>query len=191
MKGFTRSVLVVLVLLSAVFAQAQQQQEETVTIPKSQLTEQQKAELAQRAIDGKIEQYGKWVGIGHEIGVSLNEGLSAISTQANNFAQTPVGKWTVAVIVFKVVGNQFIHLLIGIIMTIVGVPIWIWSYRRFLPKRYVKRVKYAADGKTKDYEEYEYGFGDMSEDVANGWCIGHWVILVIYTIVTLFTIFAG
>lgn len=120
-----------------------------------------------------MEQFGKWVGVGHEVGVAMNEGLSAITTQANNFAQTPVGKWTMFVIVFKVIGEKVVQYLVGFFVFAIGIPIWIWSYRRFTPHNYVDKITYAADGKTKVAIEYDQYDGDTD------WAVGHWFALIV------------
>ena len=109
-------------------------QEEMVSIPKSKLTEQQKAEM-------KMSNAQSWVGMGKEIGDAVNSSLQAITTQSNNFAQTPVGKLTVCLVIWKVVGDQAVHILGGLLILILCVPIWIWSYRRICMTRRVKTGK--------------------------------------------------
>jgi hypothetical protein len=185
--------LVVLTFAPAIHAQ-QTQPEKMVSIPESQLTDQQKTSLVQRDMQERISQYGKWAGIGHEVGTTINEGLAAITTQANNFAQTLVGKWTVFVIVFKVVGEKLVQYFVGISMFLVGIPLWIWSYRKYLPKKYVTKVNYGDNGK-KTSVEYGYGYGDgtnkLDKDIASNWCIGHWVLLFVYLGVIFAVMFAG
>lgn len=189
-----KSVLVLFVLLvlsSAAWAQTP----ETVTIPKSSLTEQQKADLAAADLKAKTDQYGKWVGIGHEVGVAVNEGMSAVTTQANNFAQTPVGKWTMFVIIFKVIGNSAITYIGCFCLALIGIPVWLWSYRKYLPKKFLVKVNYDATTGKKISEEYNYGYGVISDgrgssnsnvldkDMANNWCVGHWGAIAVLTLV--------
>src|SRR5271157_51491 len=119
-----------------------QQPEEQVSVPKSMLTKDQLDAIAQQNMKDKVERYGKWVGIGHEVGQAVNESLSAITTQANNFAQTPVGKWTIVVVIYKVIGQQLTGLVIGVGTLLIGLPLWIWSYRKYLPHRIVTERTY-------------------------------------------------
>lgn len=114
--------LLVVLLLFQTMALAQQN-EETVSIPRSQLTEQQKAQYAQ-------DKTRSWVGMGKEIGEAVNSSMQAITTQSNNFAQTPVGKLTVLIVIWKVVGDQLLHVVGALLELLIFVPIWIWSYRR-------------------------------------------------------------
>lgn len=83
---------------------------------------------AQKTLDTRIGQYGKWVGIGHELGTAVNESLSAVTTNANTFAQTGVGKWTIFLVIWKVAGHDIAGLVIGVFMMLVAIPIWTYSF---------------------------------------------------------------
>lgn len=116
-------------MLAPLGAAAQQSQsDDKVTISKSQLTKDQLADLDKQALDQKISQYGKWVGVGHEIGTAVNESLSAVTTNAATFSQTDVGKMTIALVIFKVAGKELIALAVGLVFLITFVPLWSWSF---------------------------------------------------------------
>lgn len=187
------------VLLLSLFAAAQQDQK-LVTVPESMLSEQQKAELKARELQDKAQRYGNWIGIGHELGTAVNESLSAISTQANAFAQTPVGKWTMFLVIFKIAGVQLMQFTLGTLMFVVGTCIWLWSYRRFLPRRFIVRETVDPSDPKKVEREYAYGFGCRTKDkygdakdaeLASNWLIGHWFILALFLGATMGVIFAG
>jgi hypothetical protein len=178
--------LIVLILMLSLAGFAQQQ-EETVTIKKSELTAEQRAKVEADNLRTKANQYGEWVGIGKEIGVAVNDGLTAVTAQANNFAQTPVGKVTVAVIVFKVIGKQLIGLIVAFTMTIIFIPLWVWSYKRYMPgRKYLKKEIVGPDNKVI---ERQYGVTELCYDTSD-WLIGHWVIFGAFVVVNLFVIFA-
>lgn len=165
-------VVVLLVLLGCSAAAAQDEKPEVVTIRKDQLTKQQLQEVAVENAAQQLKTYGFAAGIGHEVGVALNEGLSAVTVQANNFAQTPVGKWTVAIIVFKVLGQQAVGFLVGMGMYLIGLPTWIWSYRKYAPaQRLVKEVMDKETGTKVVERQYQWYGGDSD------WRIGHAVFL--------------
>ena len=160
---------------SIAYAQQAQQSEETVTVPKSMLSKDQLADLAAKNMADRVKQYGSWVGIGHEVGVAVNEGLQAVSSQANTFAQTPVGKWTIFIIIFKVIGQQALGVLFAALIIVVGIPLWIWSFRRFLPDRVVRRETLdPVSGKvvTREYEQRK-----LSE--VEGFLVAHYVGLAL------------
>lgn len=160
-------------------------QEKTYQIPESQLTEQQRQKFG--GTSNTVQDVHAWVGVGKEIGTAVNDSLAAITTQSNNFAQTPVGKLTVAVVIFKVLGDTAIHIVAGFAIFICMMPLWIWSYRRFLPKRVVKSEVVAPDKTlTRTFET----LNAMDDDEANGWRIGHWGALLALGVVILFTVFS-
>lgn len=172
--------LVCLVLLSSfVFAQ----EEKMVSIPESKLTEQQRAELQKENATAMLGTAHGWVGIGKEVGEAVNSSLSAVTVQADNFSKTGVGKLTVALVVWKVIGDQAVHLLGGMIELLVFVPIFLWSYRKSCMSR---RVLVASEGlfkkKTWQYIEYEKN----REFTARN---GHCLILAVFTIVWVLTVF--
>ena len=181
-KAFSIFVILAALMLP-VFAVAQQA-EETVTIKKSELTTDQLNKIEARQLQEKVDQYGKWVGVGHEVGTAINEGLAAVTTNASAFAATPPGKLTMFLIAYKVIGHDVLGAAIGIPMLIVGTIIWIWSYRRYMPQN--RLVSETTDKDGKHIKTFEYGHGDLKSDEANGWMAGHWVMLIIFIVATTF-----
>lgn len=164
--AFTLLFVVVILLAQTLYAQ---EQEETVQVPKSMLSKQQLDELTAKDMQRKVEQYGKWVGIGHEVGTAVNEGLSAINTQSNAFANTKVGKWTIFVIVFKVIGVPLMGVLFGLGTIVIGLPLWLWSFKKWLPRRVLD--KEIVDKDTQKVVERRYV--DFEHRDANDWLIAH------------------
>jgi hypothetical protein len=114
-------------------------QDETILVRKSDLpaevvqqlqSKQQLAEMSQ-----KLETYGKWVGIGKELGTAVNESMSALTTQADKFSKTDVGKFTMFMVAYKVLGNDAIALVKRLIMIPIGIVVLIvgtWTCIRSL-----------------------------------------------------------
>lgn len=150
----------------------------TVTVPKSSLTPQQQATLKQQEVKG-------WVGIGKEIGQAVNESLVAITTQANSFAGTGVGKLTVFIVIWKVVGDQVLHVIGGIAFVLIALPIWLWSYRRTcFPKRVLRKETIMPDKSVvKEYATEE------PEDMEN-WRGAHWGAMAVIVVLVLTTMFS-
>lgn len=181
-KFFFNSILFVFLVFSANYAFAQQQAaEEVVTIKKSQLTPEQLNQLATENLKAKVEMYGKWVGLGKEIGSAVDGSLSALTQRADEFAKTGVGKFTLVLVAYKVVGKDIIQVLIGIPMLVVGFTIWVWAFRKNCITRSVL-AKELPD-KTKVYETINYG-RDMEGE---RW--GHVAVLALYLVLCLFVIF--
>lgn len=190
MRKYIASLVLSLMLILSIQAKAQ---EDKVSVPRSMLSKDQLEQVAQQQIKDKVENYGKWVGIGHELGTAINESLSAVTTQANNFAQTPVGKLTAALVVWKVVGHDGMGFIIGALEIIIILPIWLWSYRRFLPHSVLEQITYDPTTGKRVSKKYKL-VNDISDinnnEVAGGFLIGHYVMLAILFFVCMITMWA-
>lgn len=102
----------------------------------SKLTEAQKAEvlktIAQQAESNTSfnpgvnqalndpESVERWTKLGTSIASGIGAAAKELNIGVNEFAQTPVGKVTTALIVWKLMGAQLIHVIGGILVWIVG-----------------------------------------------------------------------
>jgi len=176
----------VVLLCGLAFGQA----DETVTIKKSDLTKDQLDKVAAAQLQEKIDRYGKWVGSGHEIGVAVNESLSAITNNAQTFSQTTPGKLTMFLVVYKVIGRDILGLLVSAVMLIVGLPFWIWSYRKYVPQNHITdEYDDVVEGKTVTHRKFAYGYGMVPKNDCEGWLVAHWAILGVFVVVALMCIF--
>lgn len=125
-------------------------------------------QTAQYEIDklkSKLETYGNWVGVGGEIGTAVKEGLTAVVDVADKFGSTKVGKFTMIMIAYKIMGRDFIRIIIGLLFFTVFV-IFLFNYHKknfttrriaiedngwkfWLPKKY-------EIVEPKQYEGYEF-----------------------------------
>lgn len=103
------------------------QDESKIVVDKSLLTPEQLSKATHGDLNADVH---SWVGLGREIGDAVNSSLSAVATQSNNFAQTPVGKLTAVLVVWKLIGQDVVHVSFALIEMLVFIPVWIWSYRR-------------------------------------------------------------
>jgi hypothetical protein len=167
----TRVLLILLMLPVMLYAQ----EEEKVTVPKRLLTQQQLEQMN----GGNLRQnVSAWAGIGKEVGEAVNSSMQAITTQSNNFAQTGVGKMTMAIVVWKIFGDQLIHILGGVVETILFVPLWIWSFRKTCITRSIRTGK-------DTYEKIVYNAsGEMTPRIA------HALAAAVFAIVVLTTVFS-
>lgn len=111
--------MIVLFLFSFVFSQ----QDSMILVKKSEVPTNvlQKYEMQQ-----KIENVGKWVGLGKEIGTAMKEGLGALTDETNKLSKTGVGKFTMFLIAYKVIGKDLIGYIFGGIFSIVITIMFIW-----------------------------------------------------------------
>lgn len=101
---------------------------------------QQKLAAANAQIEDlqrKVDTYGKWVGVGGEIGTAVKEGLTAVVDVADKFGSTDVGKFTMTLIAWKVMGKDIIQIFLGLFFFVVLTVIIIKVYRRVCMPRKV------------------------------------------------------
>ena len=162
------------------------QQGEMVTVPKSLLTQEQLDKLPTAGTVGAIQEDQR-ISYGKEVGIAVGEALNAVSDSAVKFADTRVGTLTILLVAYKVIGRDAIHYLAGAGFTLVWIPLWIWSYRRFLPRRVLIR-------KTSDAQEWAILNDEPANNSGDPWtparialvvhlCI-FFVLLIIDSIIT-------
>ena len=122
-----RSILAVALLAIPLFASAQEAKSEQILVNKSDLPAAIVQDLETRQ---KVESYGAYIGLGKELGVAVNESLSAVTEQTAKFADTSVGRVTMAIVIYKVVGRDFVHYVAGTVFFFIAGAIWLWSYNR-------------------------------------------------------------
>ena len=111
MKNLTLT-LVLLITSFQLMAQTDQNNpNELITIPRHMLSEQQ---VLQSQNASNIAAAGQYAGLGKEIGVAVSESLSAVTDETAKFAETDVGKVTMAVVVWKVLGEDILGAFVGI-----------------------------------------------------------------------------
>lgn len=92
--------------------------------PEQYLTADQMAkyqsDLKVAELEKKLQTYGNWVGVGGEIGTAVKEGLSAVVDVSEQFGKTDVGKFTMLMIAWKVMGKDIIKIFIGLIFLFIA-----------------------------------------------------------------------
>ncbi len=190
-------VLAALMLLTSIgFAQDNTK----VVVDKSMLTPEQlaKVQMAQTTeqvqhVAEQVQEVGKFAGVGKEIGEAVNGSLSAITENANKFANTKVGVFTMWIVAFKVLGDNVIRLGLSLICMILftGIFTWIWG-KNFIPRRILseeiegpdktKTKKYVLFPTNLDERRNEYSFSIRNERTT---------YVVIYVLLMLITLGFG
>lgn len=93
------------------------------------LTDVQKAEInrqvalaaeAQTSPTLNVERVDEYVALGERIGKMMGGAAKEVGVAVNTFVETPVGKWTMAMIIWKFMGNAILHAFGGVVILIVG-----------------------------------------------------------------------
>ena len=79
----------------------------------------------------------KYAEVGKAFGQAFKECWSAVSTDAEKFAQSPAGKWAMILVSWKIMGQDAIDITksvvkwgVGICLLSVGVPFWAYIFNR-------------------------------------------------------------
>ena len=138
-------------------------------IPPSALKNLQRDSKIQR-IEKNIEQIGQYVSIGKEIGSAVDTSLGALAGHIDKISQTNVGKFTMAMVAWKILGDDVLSYFVGILSLFMFVSIWVWSWKNnFYRRRFPKKIKviqptwYRPWKKKKVLESaaYEYDHSDF------------------------------
>lgn len=134
-------------------------QEETVVVKKSSLTTEQikMLEQEQSLTETKetVEKYSEIVGIGKEIGIAINDGLTAVVGASEKFGKTDVGKFTMLIIGWKFLYKDIISIIIGMLLLILVNIIIFKSYRNLCTHKVKKIGAWYQFWVTKEYEIVE------------------------------------
>lgn len=111
----------ILLMSLSIFAQ----QDSMILVKKSDIPQNivQKYENEQN-----IQKIGKWVGVGKEVGTAMKEGLGALTNETDKFSKTGVGKFTMFIIAYKVLGNDIMRIILGFMLTIIATSMFIWYF---------------------------------------------------------------
>jgi len=118
-----------------------------------------------------IVSYQKYAEIGKSIAIALGEAAKQLNVEMNAFSTTSVGKITIYLIIYKLIGKDIIRLfiLLGIIVLL------IFSFRNFFIK---KKIKEGSE--IKYVERYDF----VSRD-AKGFCAVTHIILFLAIIIAI------
>ena len=132
---------------------------EKITVNTSDLTVDQLAKIKTEEtaveLQKKLDTYGKWVGVGGEVGTAVKEGLNAVVDVADKFGKTDVGKFTMFMIAWKVVGKDFMRVIIGLIFMVIVTFLIFRSHRNLNTRRIVVKSNGWKFWLSKEYKIIE------------------------------------
>ena len=136
--GLISITMFVMVFSTPMYAQVQN---EKITVNTNDLTADQlakiKLEQTNTELQKKLDTYGKWVGVGGEIGTAVKDGLTAVVDVADKFGATNVGKFTMTMVAWKVIGKDLAKIGIGLLFFFLFTGALIFTYRRLTKERRV------------------------------------------------------
>lgn len=94
-----------------------------------------------------VDQMSEYAELGKKYGVALSEVAKSIGTTVNELAQTPVGKFMLVMVAYRVMGEGVIGVLGGMVWFLTMIPIWLYMFHR-LVLRNVKTKTYTEGAKS-------------------------------------------
>lgn len=126
------TLLSILIMFLAINVQGQTQSNPKVGNPEAYLTAEQLAkyqsDIKVAELEQKLLTYGNWVGVGGEVGSAVKEGLMAVVDVAGEFGDTDVGKFTLVMVAWKVMGKDVVRIILGLLFLIIITLIFIKIY---------------------------------------------------------------
>lgn len=167
------------------------------------LTEKQKAELAMKLAemkettpaqapatsavqinDAAVDGVRKWGSVSTEVAKGLVVGLAAAAKEANiavnDFAVTPVGRITTAIIVWKMIGHDILRAIAGILLIFIVAPSMWHLYRQIV----IEISEY-------EYQPYLWGIWNRKVPKAQRYDKGDGFLTFLFTVITVACVVAG
>lgn len=159
MKNFI-FLLLIAILATSVNSYAQQNvNQELITVNAKDLTPDQlakiKAEAEVKALESKLQTYGNWVGVGGEIGKGVKDALMAVVDVSDKFGKTDVGKFTLVMVAWKIMGKDVVRILLGLMFLTIAVTFIYKQFKHLTVRRVVKKTNGIKFWQPKEYEFIE------------------------------------
>ncbi len=160
----------------------------------SKLTEAQKAEVIKQIADASSknkdvvvpseEKVEKWVKIGSQVGQGLAGAAKELGVAVNDFAKTPVGQLTMALIVWHMMGRVIVHVVGGVLIMVVG----LWFIKFMFNRAYPDKVTYSKEHKNifGNFAVENVQRTPVQDDNAAGWLFAAGIVIVA-GLLTIFT----
>jgi hypothetical protein len=113
------------------------------------------------------EEASAWADLGKNVGTALVASAKEVGQGVNEFSQTPVGQVTTAIIVYKVIGQEILGLVFGVLTLVVGTVIAIYVYSSIgVQKQKFENVPrlwglWVSRKVTEEYRDDDWMFGSM------------------------------
>lgn len=90
------------------------------------------------AVTQKIETYGKWAGMGKEVGIAVKDGLTAVKDVTLEIADSKLGHTVIWLVVWKVAGIDFVRIGMAFLIMVIITFLVSKSYFRSFSTRRLK-----------------------------------------------------
>lgn len=151
-----------------------------------QAAQMQKDNTASGTSTSTREVVKEWATLGADFGHGLASTAHELGIEANAFVNTPVGRLTAAIIVWKLMGGALIHIFGGTLFAVIFFTVWLRLYRK---QCVIKEVTYGAGGHFgglfAEKKVVHYTSGEVSDNTVGTYLF----ILAVGTVISLVWIF--
>ena len=94
-----------------------------------------------------VDSMSEYAELGKKYGIALSEVAKSIGTTVNELAQTPVGKFMLVMVAYRVMGEGLIGVLGGFVWFTTMIPIWLYMFHRLVLRNTKTKTYTDAQGK--------------------------------------------
>jgi len=108
---------------------------------------------SQKEVTENLATIGEWAGLGNEVGQAVNGALVALTKTAGDFSKTELGKFTMFMVAWKVMGRDMTRLIIGTFIMLFFFTFFVikW-FTTCRPKKYMTSKRWNEERKHWDQE---------------------------------------
>ena len=113
------------------------------------MTDSQLIDLKKKCVDmagnitavSTVNNMAEYAELGQKYGVALSEVAKSVGTTVNELAQTPVGRFMLIMVAYKVMGNDLLGIVGSFLWFTIMLPLWVYMFHRMvLSTRSVKET---------------------------------------------------
>ncbi len=148
MKNIFAALILSMAFVMPAFAQNQQNPSAELNAEIAQMNDAQKAEALAQIRAGRsstAEAAKDWVDIGNALGEGLAATAEKLGIVANDFANSPLGKLAIVLILWNYMGESVLLIVAGFTLLVGGTLVWLYQMRKIFGK-------YSPEGKFIQYD---------------------------------------
>jgi hypothetical protein len=170
-----RLVWMVLALLLALFTASQAFAGSCDQLVVPGMTDSQLIDLKKKCVDmagniaavSTVDNMAEYAELGQKYGVALSEVAKSIGTTVNELAQTPVGRFMLVMVAYKVMGNDLLGIVGSVLWFTIMIPLWVYMFHRMvLSTRSVRETYDPTNSKLSKREIAPVNWGDAPGVIA-------------------------
>ena len=150
MKTFKLILLLMVLTIGTLFSQ------ETVTLNVADLTQSQLEQIKSKKTESpdltNVETASKYIGLGKEVGIAINEGLNSTIDAANKFGNTRVGTFTMNILAWKLLGKDITRVVLSVLLLFSSIWLLIYNIRKHSTHKVSTKGAWYQFWVTKEYE---------------------------------------